>query len=288
MPNSDIVVATAWQTAEWVSSYPEEKGCKFYLIQGQETVFPNVDPVRVMNTWLLPLRKIVIAKWLKEIAEGLGQSATYIPNGLNFDEFGVDVPPNERNRASVIMPYHDAYLYSKGSREGLEALYFVRRQVPDLKALLFGHPRRPEALPGWISYWQRPSGASLRRLYNKSAIFVGPSRSEGWGLPGCEAAQCGAALCVTDNGGHREYAIHEQTALLSPPKDHRALAVNILRLVRDDDLRRHLAMQAHDYVQQFTWAPSVRRLEQEFAQAVKERMMQGEQHIVSDRLKPWS
>ncbi len=268
VPDSDVVVATLWNSAEWVSGYPEQKGRKFYLIQDQESFFTGFDPARVMNTWQLPLRKIVIARWLKEVAEELGESAIYIPNGLNFDDFGLDVPPYSRDPASLIMLYHD--MERKGSLQGLEAMHLVREKVPHLKVTLFGVPDRPEHLPGWISYYRRPSRGQLRELYNEAAVFVGPSLVEGWGLPGCEAAQCGAALCMTDVGGHREYALHERTALLSPPKDHKAMADNILRLIRNDALRLRLSAHGHEYIQCFTWNQAVEKIEQTFMEAIEE------------------
>ena len=71
----------------------------------------------------------------------------------------------------------------------------------------------------------------------------------------------GAALVATDIGGHREYACHEKTALLSPPKEPEILAENILRLIRDRNLRILLAKQGNDYIQQFTWKRAVDQFE---------------------------
>ena len=260
VPDADVVVATAWATAEWVNEYPERKGRKFYLIQGQESTFEGEDPARVMRTWVLPLKKIVVSGYLQNIAIKLDESATYIPNGLNFEDFGLDVPLSERDPQSLIMLYSTQK--GKGSEQGLEAMYLVRQEVPGLRATLFGLPERPRALPHWISYWCRANTHLLRRLYNEAAIFVGPSWSEGWPLPPAEAAQCGAALCLTDIKGHREYAIHRQTALLSPPKLPEALATNIKNLIKDGDLRIRLALQGHEYVQQFTWNRAVKAFEE--------------------------
>ncbi|MDD2690087.1 MAG: hypothetical protein PHT41_08075, partial [Candidatus Omnitrophica bacterium] len=36
IPDADAVIATAWQTAEWVHSYGPEKGIKYYLIHDYE------------------------------------------------------------------------------------------------------------------------------------------------------------------------------------------------------------------------------------------------------------
>ena len=62
-----------------------------------------------------------------------------------------------------------------------------------------------------------------------------------------------AFLASTDSGGVRDYAVHEQTALLSPPNDPAALAANVLRLLASDDLRHSLASQGERAVRTFTW-----------------------------------
>jgi len=222
-----------------------------------------MDPERVANTWRLPLQKIVISRWLQKLVADVGESATYIPNGLDFDDFGVDVPPSEREPQRLLMLHHEQPL--KGSRDGLEAMRLTRRQIPQLSGTIFGVPAKPKGLPPWISYQQKPVGRPLRKLYNEAAIFVAPSWAEGFGLPPAEAMQCGAALCATDIGGYREYAIHNQTALLSPPKNPESLASNITNLVRNNLLRLRLAEQGHEYIQRFTWERAVSALERLFA-----------------------
>jgi len=259
IPPADAVIATAWNTAEWVGSYPAEKGSKYYLIQHQESLFPNTDQSRAMATWKLPLRKIVIARWLEEIATGLGEESAYIPNGLDFDAFGLDIPLLERDPCRLIMLYHNDDW--KGSRDGLAAMFIAKKEIPGLTATLFGVPARPDGLPDWIDYVRMPAQRELRRIYNEAAIFISPSWAEGWPLPPAEAAQCGAALCITDIGGHREYAVAGETALLSPPKDPEALARTILSLVKDSELRTRLAKCSHDFIQRFTWDLAIQRME---------------------------
>ncbi len=255
LPPADAVFATAWETAEWVAAYPPTLGKKYYLIQHLESHFRNTEEQRVLATWKLPLTKIVIARWLLETAHALGEEAQYLPNGLDFEAFGLDRAIAERNPKSLLMLYHTEEW--KGSNVGLQAINLAKERVPNLRATLFGLPPRPPDLPAWIGYHRNPYPKELRQLYNDAAIFVGPSLAEGWPLPPAEAAQCGAALCLTDIGGHREYARQGETALLSPPGDAEAMAENILRLVEQPELRLSLAQNAHNFIQQFTWQRAV-------------------------------
>lgn len=263
IPPADAIVAIAWLPAEFVGSYSKDRGQKFYLIQSYETWWG--PEARVRATWQLPLRKIVIAKWLSEIAESMGQTATYIPNGLDFTAFGCDVPVTLRNQPSVVMLYHKGEW--KGSMDGLQALELARRVVPDLTATLFGVYRQPPHLPDWARYVRNPAQSELRRIYNHAAIFLSPSRTEGWPLPPAEAMMCGATLVCTDIGGHREYAQHELNALLAPPGDPEALAAALVRVLSNNSLRQSLAERARRDISRFTWSAAVDRFEEELRHA---------------------
>ena len=266
IPDADAVIATAWQTAEWVADYPATKGRKFYLIQHYETWSGPRE--RVDATFSSGLHNLVIARWLREVVQAHGSDATYVPNGLDLEAFGIDVPLE--NRGTRAMFYHGADW--KGSADGLGALQVVKTQLPELQATLFGAPEAPAELPAWVRYERTPSPERLRKLYNASAVFLATSWTEGWGLPGCEALLCGCALAATDVGGHREYAVNGETALLSPPRDPAGLAQNVLKLLQDETLRLQLAEQGHAYVQRFTWERAVAGMERELIRETQKRI----------------
>jgi glycosyltransferase involved in cell wall biosynthesis len=272
LPDADVLVATAWQTAELTPQYPPAKGRGYYLIQHLETW--NGPDDRVYATWKLPLRKIAVSNWLVEIANKMGESAVWIPSGLDIDKFGIDAPTENRRPNQLMMLYHNAKW--KGCDDGIEALRLVRERDPEAGAILFGVPPRPATLPDWIEYHQSPSAALLRELYNRAAIFVAPSTTEGWGLTGCEALLCGAALVATDIDGHREFAFHMRTALTCPSRSPRGLADNILKLIENPELRIQLARNGNEFVRQFTWERAASSFESELlaerpvAQSAKE------------------
>lgn len=257
VPDGDVVIATAWQTAEWVTRYSASKGRAYYLIQHLETWNGPAD--RVYATWRMPLRKIVPSKWLADVARELGETASLIPYGLDVDAFRIITPSEERDPKLLMMLYHKAHW--KGCDDGLRAVSLVREKIPDIRLIAFGVPERPQHLPEWAEYHQSPSPQLLRELYNRTAVFVAPSRTEGWGLTGCEALLCGASLAATDIDGHREFAFHEKTALTSPARCPEALAANVVRLVQDRALRLRLAETGHRFVRQFTWERAVVNLE---------------------------
>lgn len=262
IPDGDAIVATACTTAEWLVGYGAAKGKPFYLIQSYETfTFPEA---RLVATWRLPATKIVISQWLKRIAEDMGESAFYVPNGTDSPFFRMNVDPALRSPATVAMMCHPAAV--KGTDDGIAALALVRRRFPELRVSMFGIGSPPENLPEWVDYYRDPGQERLCELYNECAVFVAPSRLEGWGLPASEAMHCGCAIAATDIGGHREFALHEETALLSPPRDPSALAANIVRLIRDDGLRDRLARSGNARIRTFTWDRAVEEFENALTQ----------------------
>jgi len=257
IPEGDAVIATAWETAEWLAGYPASKGRQFYLIQHLETWSGPDD--RVLATWKLPLEKIVIARWLEKIAEDLGQPAHLIHNGLDFSRFNLQNPIAARDRNQILAIHHS--LDWKGAADALAAFQLAQAEEPALKLTLFGIPARPADLAPEIVYHQNPSQQTIAALYNQAAIFISASWTEGFSLPPAEALQCGAAIALTDIEGPASYAFHERTALLSPARNPAALAANILRLVRDPALRIALARAGHAHIQQFTWQRAGEALE---------------------------
>ena len=68
-----------------------------------------------------------------------------------------------------------------------------------------------------------------------------------------EAMASGRSIVASDLPSIREILTHEETALLVPPGDARALAGAIERVLRDRDLARRLAARAFEDVKAYSW-----------------------------------
>jgi glycosyltransferase involved in cell wall biosynthesis len=96
--------------------------------------------------------------------------------------------------------------------------------------------------------------SALGREYDASCVFVVGSWFEGFGQPGLEALACGVPLVTTDNGGCREYAANEVTALVVPPRDPDAMAGATRRLLDDRELADKLVSNGLEVVaRDFDW-----------------------------------
>lgn len=264
---SDVVIATAWQTAEWIRAYPPEMGKKLCLVYDFEH-YMSADTVtqkRIARAFAQPMKTIATSPAVAEMLSNCGaQDSAYIPSGIDFEMFHMETAFDAIKRNSIGFPARKEPF--KGTEDAIQALGTVREKFDGcLRCWSFGGSK-PRCIPDWVEYYERPSDVELRRLYNDSMIFVVPSHYEGWGLPGAEAMSCGAALVSTDNGGVRAYAQDGCNALLSPPKNHKVLSQNILRLLTDSDLRLKLAKEGNESIRQFTMQKAVDSLEQLIAE----------------------
>lgn len=152
VPDADVVVATAWQTAEYVVEYPKQKGRKFYIVMDFDPWIASKDVLE--KTWNWPLRKITISSWLYDKVRAAGCPATEVTNipiGINFDQFQLLCDISNRPKR-ILMLYSTSK--SKGSDDGLKALQKCKERHPDLDVVLFGPTTRfrPSGLPEWAAY----------------------------------------------------------------------------------------------------------------------------------------
>jgi len=297
VPDADVIIATAWETAYFVNNLNNRKGKKFYFIQHYEiwdiwnddrcwelAEKIESDPNRlclamhdihpedeysqkvkdlVDATYVMPLHKITISSWLKELIEdkfGAKVDATII-NGINTEIFYSNKTKSKKN-ITVLMPYRP--MIWKGTADGIKALETVKRKYPKTEIRLYGS-EIDQNLSKWAVFYENPSDDDLRALYSSSDIFVLPSFVEGCQLPPMEAMACGCAVVATNVGGVPDYAIDGKTILASPPRRPELLVKNIMRLIENEDKRVSIARSGYEHIQQYTWE----RATDQFEEALK-------------------
>jgi glycosyltransferase involved in cell wall biosynthesis len=264
LPDGDVLVATAWQSAPVAAAAPARCGAKFYLVQHYESLYHG-DPAAVDATYRLPLAKVVISTWLRDVMrERFASEAEVVVTPVDpalFHRVPVEVTTS---RPRVLMLHHD-YAW-KGVADGLAAMARVKPRVPGLWLVGFGvkPPRGPAA---YDEFHSNPPQRGLAALYSGCEIYLCPSWDEGLGMPPMEAMACGAALVTYDNGGCRDYARDGETALVAPRRDVGALAEALARLATDAALRARIAAAGRERVSGFDWERAVSRLEALFRTA---------------------
>jgi glycosyltransferase involved in cell wall biosynthesis len=235
-PRADVVIADSWQNARALGTHITSSR-KFHFIQHDERLYHGPSE-EVAAVYQLPLHKLTVSTWLKEMLHAeFSQEATLLLNPTDRTLFF----PTTRNASHQLRILMLEHTYDwKGTKEGIEVVERLRREIPDLELVLFG-ARIDEAPAVPAERHVNPPQEKLRDLYSSCDIFLSPSWSEGSGLPAMEAMACGTAVVTYDNGGSRDYAVHEKTALVARPKDTEDLFQNLRRMARDTELRHQLA-----------------------------------------------
>jgi glycosyltransferase involved in cell wall biosynthesis len=267
IPDADIVVATAWQTASFVNNYRAKKGRKFYLIQHYESLYHG-EKAKVDDTYQYPMTKIVVSSWLRDLfKENFKSDSELIINPIDLDVFYPEQNPHSRC-GRICMLYH-TYAW-KGIKDGVRAFEIAKKKYPQIQIVMFGANKKTADIN--CEYHYKPVADELRKVYNSCGIFLCPSWMEGFGLPSAEAMACKCVLVTTDNGGCRDYAIHEKTALVSPPQNPQALAENLCRLLSNKDLFEKIAQSGYEHIKRFTWEKAVRKMEKVFLQDLQKKL----------------
>lgn len=136
----------------------------------------------------------------------------------------------------------------------IRAFALVLAEMPEARLRIFGGTA-PESLPYLAGCEQLvkelglgPSVTFEGRVespveaYHAGSIVVLSSISEGFPYTVVEAMACQRAVVCTDVGGVKEAV--GSTGFVVPPRNSAALAEACIRLLRDDELRRSLAVEA--------------------------------------------
>ena len=118
---------------------------------------------------------------------------------------------------------------------------------------MFGRQKYPRNIPKWINYTKNATQKQTVQIYNNSRVYLCASVEEGFGLTGLEAMACGTVLVTTNFKGAQEYAIDDYNAMVSPVKDYRALAGNVIRVFEDRELANRLSYNGTKTALDYSW-----------------------------------
>lgn len=193
-----------------------------------------------------PYLKLSNATWEKEwLQENMGIDSELVRGGVNLQMFhpiSIDKKPGEIR----ILCSGDSRK-RKGTETILKAFDIARKEEPKLVLDVY--------------HGKGIAQEKMAEKYCSADIFVEASWHAGWNNPVVEAMACKVPVVCTDIGGVRDFAFHEQTALLVPPKNPEVMASAILRLLMDEELRKTLRENAYQHIRQFDWDNTVNKLE---------------------------
>ena len=253
LPDADVVIATWWETAEWVANLSPAKGAKAYFVQHYE-VFDYLPKERVEATWSLPLHKIPVAQWLVDIAETrYGDSnVSLVPPSVDTQQFYA--PPRGKQPIPTVGIMYSTVKW-KGCDLGLKAFSLAAKKIPNLRLVAFGNgnPSPDLPLPPGTEYEPHPSQSQLKEFYAKCDAWLFASRSEGYGLPILEAMACRTPVIGTPAGAAPEL-LEGGCGILVKPEDPEDMARAIEQMCQLSETEwRTMSDAAYAKVTGYTW-----------------------------------
>lgn len=163
-----------------------------------------------------------------------------IPLGVDVERFADAQPALVADRPLV------GSVGRLAEQKGYETLLEAATLVPDTQFVIVGdgdlRPRLERAagdnvhLTGWRD--------DVPELLASFTVYVQPSRYEGLCVAVLEAQAAAVPVVASPVGGMRDTVVHEETGLVVPVGDARALATAIERLLEDRQLAKRLAEES--------------------------------------------
>ncbi|MEG4235310.1 glycosyltransferase family 4 protein [Microcoleus sp. Pol11C3] len=253
VPDADVVVATWWETAEWVAKLSPSKGAKAYFIQHHE-IFDYLPQGRVEATWMLPMHKITISEWLVELARTKygDREVSLAPPTVDTKQFYA-CPRNKQSVPTVGLMY--STIYWKGTDIALKAFSLAAEKIPNLRLVAFGTeaPSSELPLPANAEYVIQPDQDKIKDYYSKCDAWLLASRSEGFGLPIIEAMACRTPVISTPAGAAPEI-LSGGSGILVRPEDPEEMAKAIERICQMPNSKWQAMSEAgYGKVNNYTW-----------------------------------
>ncbi len=218
----------------------------------------------------LDARIVVSQAALEFIDQYFPASYEVIPNGIDLDRFGPHVPPVARYRDGrpnilFVGRYNES---RKGLKYLLRAMALVRQEFPSARLLVVG-PGNPERFERLIERYGLDNVVfvgpvpheALPSYYATCDVFCAPSTGrESFGIVLLEAMASGKPVVATNIQGYSAVVRQNVEGLLVERKNPEALAMALVHLLADADLRERLGRAGLERSADHAWSVVAERV----------------------------
>jgi len=224
VPDADVIVSTWFEIAFWMTKLSPQKGAKLAFLQGYETL-PEEPRPEIDDAWRLPFQKVVISRWLKQLAlDKFGDSnVAHVPNSVDTTQF---FAPPRQMQAVPTVGFLAAHSPFKGMKTVTAALARMRETIPNLRVIAFGQDSvhaEMAAIPN-SEFHLLPPQDQIRDLYARCDVWMCGSQREGFHLPPLEAMACRCPVVSTRVGGPEDIIVPGKNGYLVDIGDAEGLA----------------------------------------------------------------
>jgi phosphatidylinositol alpha-mannosyltransferase len=208
-----------------------------------------------------------------------------IPNGVDVDRFQRAVPLARWQDGTRNVLFVGRFEPRKGLIELLKAYRILRKTGCDCRLLVVGSgPLAREArryiatrrLKG-VEFLGRVGDEEKAQLFRTADVYVSPATGgESFGIVLLEAMASGTAIVASDIHGYKGVVRRGREALLVPPREPKAIAGAVARLLRDDELRAEMAAAGRERAEEFSWPRVTAKVDAFYGVVIRRLAARGE------------
>ena len=208
-----------------------------------------------------------------------------IPNGVDVDRFRRAVPLARWQDGPRNVLFVGRFEPRKGLLELLKAYRILRKTGCDCRLLVVGSgPLAKEArryiatrrLRG-VEFLGRVGDEEKAQLYKTADVYVSPATGgESFGIVLLEAMASGTAIVASDIHGYKGVVRRGREGLLVPPREPKAIAGAVARLLRDDELRTAMGAAGRARAQEFSWERVTAKVDDFYGLIIRRLAARGE------------
>jgi starch synthase len=270
----DLVEAPDWCG---ITSFIQPTICPIVIrLHGSDTYFCHLEkrPVKFINKFheMRALKyadaHISVSHYTANITNQLfkkNYKFTIIPNGVDGTNFSVD---NNSEENTIL--YFGTLIRKKGVLEIPAIFNLVVELIPTAQLVLVGHDSydiKTRSESTWslmqnlfsekandnVIYKGKVSYNEIQKIIAQSTVCIFPSYAEAFPVSWLEAMAMSKAIVASDIGWSNEMLQNSESAMLSHPSDHGNFANEIIKILKDKNLRSKLGSNAHQsYLDNFS------------------------------------
>jgi L-malate glycosyltransferase len=262
----DVDVAHIFSASYWSFLLAPAPAWFFAKLRGKRTIInyrsgearDHLRRFRSGKFVLSRVEKIVVPSgYLVDVFREFGLSAVVVPNLVDLSQFQF----RERNALSPHLVCTRGFSEYYSVDVVVKAYAEVKKQYPEAWLTLVGDGPLEASIRQLVAelkltrvnFTGVASRTEIGKHYDNADIFINASWLDNMPVSVIEAFASGTPVVTTTPESMPYVVEHERTGLLSPVGDEKALAANVIRLLREPELATRLSQNAYQQSRSYIW-----------------------------------